>query len=162
MRQEAAYGDSANEIASELARHFEQGRNFKRAFQYREQAARNALRRSAPREAIEHLSAAMGILGRLPEGHERLEHELQLRLALGAAVQSTKGYGANEVQEAYQRAGELCQQLGETPQLFPALMGLWSFAVGRGEWKRSLDLAEKNLRLAQRIQEPAQLARSWR
>ena len=53
MRQEAAYGDNANEIASELARHFEQGRNFKRALQYREQAARNALRRSAPREAID-------------------------------------------------------------------------------------------------------------
>jgi tetratricopeptide (TPR) repeat protein len=161
-RQETAYGDRANEIASELARHFEQGRNFQRALRYREQAARNALRRSAPREAIEHLSAGLGILDRLPEGHERLEHELQLRLAIGAAVQSTKGYGAPEVKEAYERAGQLCQQLGETPHLFPALMGLWSFAVGRGEWTRSLELAEKNLRLAQSIAEPAQLARSWR
>ena len=62
-RQEAAYGERANEIASELARHFEQGRNFERALSYREQAARNALRRSAPREAIEHLSAALKILG---------------------------------------------------------------------------------------------------
>jgi DNA-binding winged helix-turn-helix (wHTH) protein len=161
-RQESAYGERANEIASELARHFEQGRNFERALRYREEAARNALRRSAPREAIEHLSAALEILGRLPEGHERLEHELQVRLALGAALQSTKGYGADEVQDAYQRAGELCQRLGETPHLFPALMGLWSFAVGRGEWKRSLELAGKNLRLAQSIAEPAQLARSWR
>jgi DNA-binding winged helix-turn-helix (wHTH) protein/tetratricopeptide (TPR) repeat protein len=162
QRQEGAYGDHANEIASELARHFEQGRNFDRALRYREQAARNALRRSAPREATEHLSAGLAILSRLPEGHERLEHELQLRLALGAAVQSTKGYGAPEVQQAYERAGELCQRLGETPHLFPALMGLWSFAVGRGEWTRSLELAHKNLRLAQSIAEPAQLARSWR
>ena len=161
-RQQAAYGERANEIASELARHFEQGRNFERALSYREQAARNALRRSAPREAIEHLSAALKILERIPEGHERLEHELQIRLALGAALQSTKGYGAEEVQQAYQRAGELCQRLGETPHLFPALMGLWSFAVGRGEWQRSLELAEKNLRLAQSIAAPAQLARSWR
>jgi DNA-binding winged helix-turn-helix (wHTH) protein/tetratricopeptide (TPR) repeat protein len=161
-RQEAAYGDRANEIASELARHFEQGRNFERALRYREQAARNALRRSAPREAIEHLSGGLGILGRIPEGHERTEHELQIRLALGAATQSTKGYGAPEVQDAYEKAGELCQRLGETPHLFPALMGLWSFAVGRGEWKRSLDLAKKNLRLAQGIAEPAQLARSSR
>jgi DNA-binding winged helix-turn-helix (wHTH) protein/tetratricopeptide (TPR) repeat protein len=161
-RQEAAYGARAIEIASELARHFEQGRNFGRALHYREQAARNALRRSAPREAIEHLSAGLEILGRLPEGHERLEHELQLRLALGAALQSTKGYGAPEVQGAYKQAGDLCQRLGETPHLFPALMGLWSFAVGRGEWTRSLELAEKNLRLATSIAEPAQLARSWR
>ena len=161
-RQQAAYGERANEIASELARHFEQGRNFERALSYREQAARNALRRSATREAIEHLSAALKILERIPEGHERLEHELQIRLALGAALQSTKGYGAEEVQQAYQRAGELCQRLGETPHLFPALMGLWSFAVGRGEWQRSLELAERNLRLAQSIAAPAQLARSWR
>jgi DNA-binding winged helix-turn-helix (wHTH) protein/tetratricopeptide (TPR) repeat protein len=161
-RQEAAYGVRANEVASELARHFEQGRDFDRALRYREQAARNALRRSAPREAIEHLSAGLAILGRLPEGHERLEHELQLRLALGAALQSTRGYGAPEVLQAYERAGELCQRLGETPHLFPALMGLWSFAVGRGEWARSLDLAQKNLRLAQSIAEPSQLARSWR
>ena len=41
-------------------------------------------------------------------------------------------------------------------------MGLWSFAVGRGEWQRSLELAERNLRLAQSIAAPAQLARSWR
>jgi DNA-binding winged helix-turn-helix (wHTH) protein/tetratricopeptide (TPR) repeat protein len=161
-RQEAGYGDHANEIASELARHFEQGRNFERALRYREQAARNALRRSAPREAIEHLSAGLAILDRLPDGHERLEHELKLQLARGVALQSTRGYGAAEVQGAYERAGQLCQRLGETPQLFPALMGLWSFAVGRGEWQRSLELAEKNLRLAQSIAEPAQLARSWR
>jgi DNA-binding winged helix-turn-helix (wHTH) protein/tetratricopeptide (TPR) repeat protein len=161
-RFEEAYGDRANEIASELARHFEQGRNLDRALRYREQAARKALRRSAPREAIEHLAAGLAILSRLPGGHARLEHELQLRLALGAAVQSTKGYGAPEVQQAYERAGELCQRLGETPHLFPALMGLWSFAVGRGEWTRSLELAHKNLRLAQSIAEPAPLARSWR
>jgi hypothetical protein len=92
-RQQAAYGDRALEIASELARHFEQGRNFERSLHHREQAARNALRRSAPREAIEHLSAGLDILGRLPEGHERLEHELQLRLALGAALQAPKATG---------------------------------------------------------------------
>ena len=95
-------------------------------------------------------------------GLQKLERELQLRLAMGAALQASKGYGATEVQQAYERAGELCQRLGETPQLFPALMGLWSFAVGRGDWKRSHQLAERNLHLAESVQDPAQLARSWR
>ncbi len=81
--------------------------------------------------------AAMDAHGHLPEGIQKLERELQLQLALGAALQATKGYGAVEVQRAYERAGELCRRLGETPQLFPALMGLWSFAVGRGDWKLS-------------------------
>ena len=161
-REEAAYGERASEIAAGLARHFTQGRDFERAFRYRHQAAHNALRASAAREAVEHLTAAIDALGHLPIGIQKLERELQLQLAMGAALQATRGYGAPEVQQAYERAGELCQRLGETPQLFPALMGLWSFAVGRGDWQRSHQLAERNLRLAERLQEPAQLARSWR
>jgi DNA-binding winged helix-turn-helix (wHTH) protein/tetratricopeptide (TPR) repeat protein len=161
-REETAYRERSGEIAAELARHFTQGRDFERAFRYRHLAARNALRASASREAVEHLMAAMDALGHLPEGIQKLERELQLQLALGAALQATKGYGAVEVQRAYERAGELCRRLGETPQLFPALMGLWSFAVGRGDWKLSHQLAERNLRLAESVQDPAQLARSRR
>jgi len=159
---EKAYGERGGEIASQLARHFEQGRDFPRSVAYRELAAAGALKRSAPREAIEHLDAGIAALGHLPLGRESIEQELRLRLALGAALQSTKGYGAPEVEEAYERAGELCRQLGETPQLFPALMGIWSFVIGRGEWARGKELAEKNLRLAQRIQQPTQMARAWR
>ncbi|HLX37919.1 MAG TPA: hypothetical protein VKR29_08960, partial [Candidatus Binataceae bacterium] len=162
QREESAYGERAGEIASELAHHFTNGRDFERAFRYRHLAANNALRASAAREAVEHLNAALIALGHQPDGIQKLERELQLRLALGAALQTTKGYGAPEVQQAYERAGELCRRLGETPQLFPALMGLWSFAVGRGDWKPSLQLAERNLRLAESVQDPGQLARSWR
>ncbi len=161
-REEVAFGERCGEVAAELARHFTQSRDFDRAFRYRHQAAHNALRASASREAVEHLTAALDALGHLPNGIQKLERELQLQLAMGAALQATKGYGAPEVQQAYERAGELCQRLGETPQLFPALMGLWSFAVGRGDWKRSHQLAERNLHLAESLQEPAQLARSWR
>jgi tetratricopeptide (TPR) repeat protein len=161
-REEAAYGDRTGEVAAELARHFTHGRDFERTFRYRHQAAQNALRASASREAVEHLNAALDALSHLPDGIPKLDRELQLRLALGAALQTSKGYGAAEVQQAYERAGELCRRLGETPQLFPALMGLWSFAVGRGDWKQSHQLAERNLRLAESVQDPAQLARSWR
>ena len=40
---------------------------------------------------------------------------------------ATKGYAAPEVEQAYTRARELCQQVGETPQLFPVLLGLLVF-----------------------------------
>ena len=45
---------------------------------------------------------------------------------------ATKGYAAPEVEHAYTRARELCQQVGETPQLFPVLLGLWRFYVRTG------------------------------
>jgi DNA-binding winged helix-turn-helix (wHTH) protein/tetratricopeptide (TPR) repeat protein len=161
-REEAAYGERHGEVAAELARHFTQSRDFERAFRYRHEAAHHALRASAAREAAEHLTAAMDALGHLPDGIAKLERELEVQLALGAALQTSKGYGTPEVQNVYERAGELCQRLGETPQLFPALMGLWSFAVGRGDWRRSHQLAERNLRLAESVQDQAALARSWR
>ena len=39
-----------------------------------------------------------------------------------------RGSAAPEVEQAYTRARELCLQVGETPQLFPVLFGLWWFS----------------------------------
>ena len=113
-REEAAYGERASEIAAGLARHFTQGRDFERAFSYRHQAAHNALRASAAREAVEHLPRRS-----TPSAVSHWHSEAGARVATAtrdgrARGQATRGYGAPEVQQAYQRAGELCQRLGET------------------------------------------------
>jgi len=55
------------------------------------------------------------------------------------------------------RARELCEQLGETPQLFPVLWGLARFHDTRGELRVGRDLSERLLKLAERVQEPALL-----
>jgi len=55
-RKETAYGSRAGEIATELAVHFEQGRDYPRAIRYLQQAGETALRRSAHQEAIAHLT----------------------------------------------------------------------------------------------------------
>src|SRR5262249_53810585 len=60
-RQEAAYGDRAGEIAAALAMHFEEGRDYRRALLYRQQAAENAIRRYAHQEAITHLTKALEV-----------------------------------------------------------------------------------------------------
>ena len=51
----------------------------------------------------------------------------------------TKGFGAPEVAQAYTRARELCQQMGETPDVFPVLRGLWVFHEARRScrWRAS-------------------------
>src|SRR5262249_5061506 len=59
---------------------------------------------------------------------------------------------------AYQRARELCQQVGETPQLFPVLGGLVRFYMVRGESQTARELGEQMLSLAQRVRDPAGLA----
>ena len=68
-----------------------------------------------------------------------------------------KGYTALEVVHAYARARELCQQVGETPQLFEILMGLCVFYQERGELRTARALAEQLLHLAQRLHDPLRL-----
>jgi predicted ATPase len=63
---------------------------------------------------------------------------------------ATLGWGAPEVEAAYARARELCELAGDTPQLFPALWGLWLFRWGRGELAAALDLGESFLAQAER------------
>ncbi|MGH6803330.1 MAG: hypothetical protein ACREC3_08180, partial [Methyloceanibacter sp.] len=156
-RKETAYGSRASEIATELAVHFEQGRDYRRAIHYLQQAGENALRRSANREAITHLTRGLELLQPLPDTPERTRQELGLRVALTAPLTATKGLAAAEVGATHNRARELCQQVGETPELFPVLCGLYAFYGARGELETARTLVEQLLRLAQRAQDPALL-----
>ena len=61
------------------------------------------------------------------------------------------------MEHAYARARELCRQVGETPQLFQALFGLWGFYEAQGELQTALELGEQLLTLAQRVPDPALL-----
>jgi predicted ATPase len=124
-RKETAYGERAREIATELAVHFEEGRELRHASVYLEHAGRNALQRSANAEATRHLTHALTLLARLPASVERTRQELTLHLALGTPLLALRGYGAPEVRRHYQQARSLCRALDDPPDLFPVLWGLW-------------------------------------
>jgi predicted ATPase/DNA-binding winged helix-turn-helix (wHTH) protein len=156
-RKEMGYGAKAQEIAAELAVHFEQGRDADRALRYLQYAADNALRRSAHADAITHLTKALALFTVLPETPERAQRELVLQTTLGPALMATKGYAAPEVEYAYARARELCQQVGETPQMFQAVWGLWYFYLVRAEFQIARELGDQLLNLAQRVQAPVLL-----
>jgi tetratricopeptide (TPR) repeat protein len=67
---------------------------------------------------------------------------------------NTRGPAAPEVERVYVRASELCQQLGDTRQLFSVLWGLWYAHLIRGEMPQARELGEELLDLAQRLQDP--------
>jgi predicted ATPase len=60
----------------------------------------------------------------------------------------TKGQAAPEVEHAYTRARELCQEMGETPELAPVLYGLWRFYLARPQLHTAREIGETLLRLA--------------
>jgi DNA-binding winged helix-turn-helix (wHTH) protein/predicted ATPase len=157
-REETGYGAQASEHAAELARHFVQGRNMPRAVPYLLQAGQNALRLSAHVEALSHFTQGLTLLAAQPETPERVQQELWLQIGLGVAQMATKGFAVPEVERAFLRAHTLCQQIGDTPELFHVLVGLWAFYLTRGELPTARPLAERLLRLAHDTDDPALLA----
>jgi predicted ATPase/DNA-binding winged helix-turn-helix (wHTH) protein len=159
--EEAAHGERAPEIAAELAMHFERGGDRARAVFYLQHAGETARRRSAHREAQMHFERALALLARQPAGPERDEQEVALQSALGSVLMATRGFGAPEVESAYARARALCQAVGDTPRLFPALWGLWLFYWARGSLGTAHELANSLLALARQSAEPGLLLQAY-
>jgi predicted ATPase len=148
-RLEDHYGD--------LAHHYRRSDNMPKAVEYLHLAGQQAVQRSANAEAITSLTTALELLSTLPDTPERAQHELTLHLALGPVLMNIRGFAAPEVGALYTRARELCQQVGETSQLFPVLFGLSRFSLLRAELQLARELGGQLLRLAQQAQDSALL-----
>jgi predicted ATPase/class 3 adenylate cyclase len=138
-----------------VAHHLTAAQHTQEALPYWKDAGKQAVERSANMEAIGHFSQALDLLTSLPEGPERIEEELSLRVALATPLVTTKGYAAPEVEATYARGRELCDQVGETPQLFRVLWGLWAFYLVRTDLTTARDLAQRCVRLADNANDTA-------
>ena len=154
-RKETGYREKSNEVAGELASHFERSRDYERTVRHLQAAGKNALQRRAYQESIDHYMKALLLLQSWPETKEKVQQELMLQVDLGVPLLATKGYAAPEVEQTYARARELCRQVGETPQLFPVLWGLWVMYIVRGDLQIAQDLARQILQLARATNDPA-------
>jgi predicted ATPase len=83
-----------------------------------------------------------------------------LHIALATPLVALQGYGDAAVVQTYALAQDLCQQVHETPQLFPALWGAWLFHFIRAEYQAAREQGEQLLGLAQRLQDSALLVES--
>ena len=133
-----------------VAHHYTEAGLVEQAVPYWQQAGRNAAQRSANAEASTHLTTALELLRILPDSPTRKRHELAIHLDLGVALIATKGFAAPEVESAYAQARALCQQIGETQQLFPVVWGLWAFYLVRGQLRMARESAEQLVTLAQK------------
>jgi class 3 adenylate cyclase/predicted ATPase len=156
-RHEAAYRNRTEEIAAELAVHFEQARDYARATRYLAQAAEGAIRRCAHEEAVTHLTKSLALLRTLPDTPARTQQELALHTTLGISLQAVRGYGNPLVEQAYARARALSARVHEPEQLFPVLFGLWQLHLTRAEYSIARTQGDQLLRLAQRSHNSALL-----
>ncbi|MEP7309258.1 MAG: AAA family ATPase [Acidobacteriota bacterium] len=145
---EQLYGPRAGEIAAELAMHFELGSGYIPALKYLRLASENAIRRFAYKEAIGLARRGLQLIERVPDTPVRARQELGLLITLGVPLIATQGYGAPDVGNVYMKARELCQQLGDAPEMPQVLWGLWTFHLLRAEIGQTRVIAVDFLRQA--------------
>jgi predicted ATPase len=149
---ERIYSATLEDHAEDLAHHLWQAgvaADANRTVQYLAMAARQAMTRSANLEAISHLTKGLELLQGAPQTPKNLQQELMLQASLGMALIFAKGYSAPDVQRVYERAHELCKQLGSPPQLSPVLWGLWAYYLVRSQFKNSTEIGQQLLNLAE-------------
>jgi predicted ATPase len=154
---ESLYASSLDDYVADLARHYSHSDNLTKAVEYQGRAGRQAMQRCAYADAISNLAVAIDLLQKLPDSPERIQRELLLQLALGPALFAVEGPAAPELERTYARSRELCERLGDPPELSIALLGPYAMYLVRGEVRTAHDLAEQLLRRAQSARDPALL-----
>jgi predicted ATPase len=102
------------------------------------------------RATIDLTTDMLNVLSSAPSTPGRIQQQILLQTSLARALQVIKGY-TWEVEQAYTRALELSQEVGEIPELFPVLRGLGSLYGFLGEYEKAKQLAKRILSLAERL-----------
>jgi predicted ATPase len=140
-----------------LAYHLTQAGAMKEAIGYWQRAGQQAVERSANIEAIAHFSHGLELVKLLPEGAQRDQLELDLRVALGVPLSASRGYSAPEVEQTYTRARELSEKVGGSPQFANIVWGLWVGYLTGGPIGAALEIAEQYRAIAERSQDSGHL-----
>jgi tetratricopeptide (TPR) repeat protein len=159
-REEAAYGDHATEIATELAHHYRQANNPEKSIHFFQLAAEQATARSALTEAEAQLRDAIALIPALPPSAERDFIELGLQTTLGAVL-TGRSYGAQEKEEPLQRAHELCDRVTDAGAVVSALFQIVQFYISRMRMNEARALAERTTSLVQTIEDPLHAIEAW-
>jgi len=140
-----------------LAHHYQEAGNHELAIRCWFEAGQRALSRSANVEAIANFRKALQLLNVLPETPERIKQEIDIQLALGIPLIAVRGYAAAETREAFSRARTLCLRLGNIPEYFQALFGLWGNSWMAGNNQDALQMANEFLSRSQGLSDPVLL-----
>jgi predicted ATPase/class 3 adenylate cyclase len=132
-----------------LARHCAEAGLAAKAVGYRLKAGQQALVREAMIEAEAQLRKGLGLIANMPDEAERLQHELDLQIALGVALIATQGYAAPAVAETHGRARELCERLDRPIQLVYLLAGECVGHLHRAELAMACQLSKQILDLGE-------------
>ncbi|HEX2522963.1 MAG TPA: hypothetical protein VHP35_12650, partial [Terriglobia bacterium] len=151
---ERLYAGRLAEQVALLAHHAFRSELWEKAVTYLQEAGAKTASRSAFTGGVAYFQQALEALSHMPESHKKLEQAIDIRVNLGPALIAMKGFAAPEVVQTYTEAREMCERLGDTPQLFPVLWGLSRYHNFRGGLQVARELGGQLLTLAKRAQDP--------
>jgi predicted ATPase len=151
---EERFPDTSQTQPEVLAHHYAQAGLVEKAIRYAESAGKQAARRAATPEAIQHFRNALELLRSTPEGRVRDVGELRVLTQLGPALMLARGWADPEVETAYHRAGELARGLEESADLVPPLVGLWLFYLARGRFEAADETTCELFQIAHALDDP--------
>ena len=143
-----------------LAYHLTEAKLLDEAVEAWIRAGRIQAAKSAHIEAINHLNRAIELVAQLPDTPTRAAKELTAQTALASCQIATRGYGAAEVERAYNRALELCKELEDRQRLIKVLLGLEAVYFMRGEFDTAQEFADQSLKLAERAEDSPRLTQA--
>jgi predicted ATPase len=149
-RLEVGYRGSTEDVAAELALHFENAGDYHRAVKYLLASAQIATRQNAYLEAIAYCDGGLARLKSLPKAAQRDELEMSFQLLAGVSLASSKGYASPQAELALGKARRLSLRVSNDFLLFQTLAGLWTYHLLRGELRESLKIAMEMIAIAQR------------
>ncbi|WP_420594009.1 ATP-binding protein [Deinococcus sp.] len=135
-------------VAAQLAAHHEQAGQLEKAVTFYLRAAGRANSVSASQQAITQARQALRLIGQLPAGAGRDQHELDAHSSLAAAFNALKGFASAELETHLNNALRLGETLGDENAVIASLWGLYALQIVRGNVLLSRQLAERALGLA--------------
>jgi len=157
---EADFPQVADAEPETLAKHFSEAGLADKAISFWRRASERAAERSALEEATAHAAKALELLQQQPESESALRLEITLDRAFMFMV--AKGWGAPETDEAFKRARELCDRVGDRSHLAHVLWGEYTVHLLRGELDRASEKTEEMLAEAQGVNDAKALMMAHR
>jgi serine/threonine protein kinase/tetratricopeptide (TPR) repeat protein len=84
----------------------------------------------------------------IPDQTVSLEDHLMLLTQVAPSLVTTKGWSSSEVVTAYEKAGDICREIGDTPRLFRVMRGIWSYHSVSSKLTKARELAAELVRAA--------------
>jgi class 3 adenylate cyclase/tetratricopeptide (TPR) repeat protein len=122
---EKQFSTIADDEPELVAHHCSRAELGEKAVDYWLKAGAKAVSRSANVEAISHLRNGLQGLPAIASEQDRTRIELALQLTLGQALIAARGYTAVETTQAFARAEQLVEKIGDTRQRYSALYGIF-------------------------------------